>query len=77
MTRQCLDSWSMELQRFKEPSLQKCNYGAKSRASSQNVHGALVQPFSFRKRGLTWIPRREGPRRSMGWTSFWYRVVIL
>ena len=38
MTKQCLESWSMELQGFKELSLQKCNSEAKSRASSQNLH---------------------------------------
>ena len=38
-TKQCLESWSMELQGFKELSLQKCNSEAKSRASSQNLHG--------------------------------------
>ena len=66
MTKQCLESWSTELQRFKELSLQKCNSEAKSRASSQNLHGALVQLFSFRGRGLTWIPKTGGPLEVSG-----------
>lgn len=50
----------MALQRFKELSLWKCNYGGKARASSQNLPGALAQPVSFRERGGTWVPKTGG-----------------
>lgn len=52
MTKQCLESWSMELQGFKELSLQKCDSEAKSRASSQNLHGGT---------GTAVLIQREGP----------------
>lgn len=50
----------MELQRFKELSLQKRNSEATARAGSQNLLGAPAQRFSFGGRGLTWIPKTRG-----------------
>lgn len=69
MTPQCLESWSMELQRFKGLSLQHCNSEAKVKARSQDWPGALERQFWSRGRGLAFFSKREGPWRSMPWTS--------
>ena len=50
-TKQCLESWSMELQGFKELSLQKCDSESKSRASSQNLHGGTGTAVPIQREG--------------------------
>lgn len=47
----------MALQRFKELSLQKCNSGARARASSQNLPGALATVSLIQREGSDLGPK--------------------
>lgn len=60
MTPQCLESWPMELQRFKDLSLHNCNSEAKVKARSQDWPGALEQQFWSRGKGLAFFAKRGG-----------------
>lgn len=66
----------MELQRFKDLSLQNCNSEAKVKARSQDLPGALAQQFWSRGRAWLSFQRLEGPWRSRPWTSSLPRTVL-
>lgn len=69
MTKQCLESWSMELQGFKELSLQKCDWGQVKGKFPEFAWGHWYS--CSHSEGGAWLGFlwQERPWRPVEWTS--------